>query len=284
MSKNTFASAIPPIAAFGEWRTAGDDLWVEAAVAPSRGLFETLDNLGEDLPEAPLSLADEATAIFASCWRYGSYAHVLTQGAPLPEAIRKNPEMGRITDWEMRRIQIEFTAALAAWWEFEDTEPEKVRRRARAAREFLPMPKLSMLLPDEVTKKQFAGVARELQEKVAGDPDAEKALIKEWPVRLQANSTVSLIYRSGPIESLHAGARASLEAVPGWPQVRRLYAPDLRRIANWSVHRLMTHIAARRYWRQAGYSFLVGSGLRECAEWSVELETAPVCYRKPGAV
>ena len=282
MSKNTFATIIPPLTAFGEWRTAGEDIWNEATVAPWRGLLENLDDLATDLPESetPLSLADEALAIFAACWRYGSYAHVLTQGAPLPEAIRRDPQAGRITDWEMRRIQIEFTAALAAWWELEDTDPGKARRRARAAREFLPMPQCSMLLPDQVILKHFAGVVRELQDELAGDPGAEKLLTREFPLRLQANATVAKIYRSGPIESLHAGGGQSLSALPDWPHVRRLYAPDLKRIANWSVHRLMTHLAARRHWRQAGYSFLVAHGLRECPEWSTELETAPVCYRK----
>ncbi len=283
MSKNTFATVAPPLAAFGEWRTAGEDIWIESTVAPWRGLFETLDDLGEDLPETPLSLAEEATAIFASCWRYGSYAHVLTQGAPLPEHLRKDPDVGRITDWEMRRIQIEFTAALAAWWQLEDTEPEKARRRAQAAWEFLPMP-ACQTLSDEVTMDHFAGKVRELHENIADEPDMEKVLTEEWPLRVQANAAVLLNYRNGPIESLHAGGCQSLNALPGWPHVRRLYAPDLKRITAWSVHRLMTHIAARRFWRHEGYSLMVLHGLRDCSKWSTDLETAPVCYRKPGAV
>ena len=62
MSKNTFASLALPTSAFGEWRTAGEDIWNEATVAPWRGLFENLDDLATDLPksETPLSLADEA--------------------------------------------------------------------------------------------------------------------------------------------------------------------------------------------------------------------------------
>lgn len=67
----------------------------------------------------------------------------------------------------------------------EDTEPEKARRRARAAREFLPMPQCSMLLPNEVILKHFAGVVRELQEELAGDPGAEKLLTREFPLRRQ---------------------------------------------------------------------------------------------------
>ena len=157
-------------------------------------------------------------------------------------------------------------------------------RRAQAAREFLPMPQCSMLLPDKVIKNHFAGVAKELHDELADDPDAEKLLTKEFSVRLQANATVVRTYRSGPIESLHAGKPSRLSHVPGWPRVRRLYAIDLKRIANWSVHRLMTEIAARRFWRHAGYSFVVAHGLRECPEWSVDLETAPVCYRKSSAV
>jgi hypothetical protein len=280
MSKNTFASVIPPLAAFGEWRTAGEDIWNEATVAPWRGLFENLDDLATDLPESetPLSLADEALAIFAACWRYGSYAHVLTNGAPLLGAIRRDPEAGRITDWEMRRIQIEFTAALAAWWELEDTEPGKLRRRARAAREFLPMPECRML-SDEATMEHLTSKVRQLHKNIEDPQEAEKVLAKQWPLRQEANSTVVQTYRNGPIESLHANT-TRIRSLPEWPHVRRFYASDLKRITAWSVHRLMTHLAARRHWRDDGYSLLVINGLRDCSQWSTNLETAPVCYQR----
>ncbi|WP_395089814.1 hypothetical protein [Armatimonas sp.] len=285
MSKNPFATIIPPLSAFGEWRTAGEDIWNEATVAPWRALFDQLDDLATDLPESEmlLSLADEALAIFAACWRYGSYAHVLTQGAPLPEAIRRNPEAGRITDWEMRRIQIEFSAALAAWWELEDAEPERAHHRARAAWKLLPMPGCQVL-PDEAIMQHFAERVRTFRENTAGEPEAERVLTRQWSLRQEANATVAQVYRSGPIESLHAGESRSLSTLPAWPHVRRLYAPDLQRIANWAVHRLMIHLAARRHWRRSGFSILVLHGLRECPEWSVDLETAPVCYAKPVTV
>jgi hypothetical protein len=275
MSKNTFATttAIPPLSAFGEWRTAGEDIWNEATVAPWRGLFENLDDLATDLPESetPLSLADEALAIFAACWRYGSYAHVLTLGAPLPEAIRRDPEAGRITDWEMRRIQIEFTAALAAWWELEDTNPDGAERRTQAAWEFLTMPRINTVTEDDVLYHLDSKMT-ELHFELEPDPDAGALLTKEWPVRLQANAAVVEAYRNGPIESLHAGR--SMDGVADWPHVRRLYAPELQRITAWSVHRLMTWIAARRSYRSEGYSFMVARGLRQCSTWSADQESA----------
>lgn len=126
----------------------------------------------------------------------------------------------------------------------------------------------------------FAGKVRELHANLVDEPDAEKYLKKAWPLRLEANAAVLLAYRDGPIESIHAG-KALVEDLPEWPHVRRLYAPDLKRITAWSVHRLMTHLAARRFWMQEGYSLIVRHGLRECSEWSDTLETTPVYYRKP---
>ncbi len=204
MSKNTFAFPIPPTETFGAWRTEGAEVWVGPTVSPWRELFEALDEIGEALPEVQLTLAEEATAIFASCWRYGSYAHVLTQGAPLPEALRSKARVSRVTNGKMRRIQIEFTAALAAWWELEDKDPELAQRRARAAWEFLPMPECA-LHSDDVIVEHLAGKLHALQAELKSDPEAEKFLTKEWAVRHQANATVARAYREGPIESLHAG-------------------------------------------------------------------------------
>jgi hypothetical protein len=53
--------------------------------APWHALFAALDDAGASLSDEPISLIDEAEAIVACCWRFGSYAHMLTQGERFPD-------------------------------------------------------------------------------------------------------------------------------------------------------------------------------------------------------
>src|ERR671931_2546967 len=127
---------------FGAWepwqeeRSDGDiatGVLLRTAGAPWRRLFECLDVMGQALSDAPVNPLDEADAIVACCWRYGSYAHILAQG-------KRHPLAGHtagIRDAEMMRVNIEFSAGLAAWLETRSTHPDIIRRRTRSALQHL---------------------------------------------------------------------------------------------------------------------------------------------------
>jgi len=47
---------------------------------PWRRLFAELDCTGETMSAEPVTAPEEADAIVAACWRYGTFFHVLTFG------------------------------------------------------------------------------------------------------------------------------------------------------------------------------------------------------------
>jgi hypothetical protein len=123
------------------WKYQGEERQGIALVpseAPWRRLFAALDEYGASLSAEPVSLIDEVEAIVACCWRYGSYAHLLTVGDTFPQ-FRSDPRLSRITDSEMKRINLEFSSGLAAWLQTRDFDPDMISRRVRAARILLPM-------------------------------------------------------------------------------------------------------------------------------------------------
>jgi hypothetical protein len=138
---------VPGVTSYGTWKeytwNNSGTLQYGAQLVPGsagwRDLFEALDVEGQVESAAPVSLLDEAHAIVACCWRYGSYAHVLTAGESYPE-FRRDSDLSRISDSEMMRINLEFSSGLAAWLTDRASDREKINRRVRAASHLLRMP------------------------------------------------------------------------------------------------------------------------------------------------
>jgi hypothetical protein len=106
---------------------------------PRRRLFEQLDRVGQNLSAEPATTLEEADAIVAACWRYGTFFHVLTFGESYP-MFRFDRRPSRVNDTEMLRVNAEGSAALADWLATRAADPQRMRRRVRAAQAMLPMP------------------------------------------------------------------------------------------------------------------------------------------------
>jgi hypothetical protein len=244
--------------------------------APWRDLFQALDEAGAPLPSHPVSELDEADAIVATCWLYGSYAYVLTTGELYPP-FRADPSLSRISDHEMKRINLEFSSGLAAWWSDRRSDPHLVNRRSRAVLRLLPMPwRARRKNPD--FDQSFAVVSGErmvsrLTQVLSATVDALPTE-NDRSLRLAANWAVNDAYRNGPVESLHAGHWSHGSEVPGFV---RLYAAEIDEIAGTSSWRLAVHIAARRH--PGGLPLLqVAARVAAPSIWSLALDTAPVEY------
>lgn len=113
-------TAIPGMTGYGRWDACtwddGDTIQHGTRLTPSqapwRELFAALDTAGRTLSPDPVTLLEEADAIAACCWRYGTYIHLLTGGELFP-AFRQDWELSRIGDPEMKRINLEFSSGLA---------------------------------------------------------------------------------------------------------------------------------------------------------------------------
>lgn len=272
--------AIPGVTDFGAWELF---TWENGAAiqhgarlvperAPWRGLFAALDAAGMALSDAPVTLRDEADAIVTCCWRYGSYFHVLTSGETYPPFAR-DPELSRLGNGEMCRINIEFSAGLAAWLKEREREPESIRRRVRAALQLLPM-SWRTARDNTYADETYAPIWERLRTTVA---EAEGLTPQPLPtVREEANSTVVMAYRNGPIENYHAGMWSQGTEVPGF---KRFYAPEIKGLGIRIAEKLRQHLAGRQqadglYLRYGLRAFTLGSGYN----WSLTDETAAIDY------
>jgi hypothetical protein len=275
----------PGISSYGAWSTF---TWDRQGVerhgarlvpdhAPWRDLFAALDAEGAALSSDPVSKVDEADAIVACCWRYGSYAHVLTTGELYPP-FRTNPRLSRISDDEMKRINQEFSSGLAAWWSDRAPDPAQIYRRVRAALTLLPMPWRDRRPEwwDRYITARGAGLIDSLSQAAARHPETETSLSEMATVRQEANYLVHNAYRNRSVESLHAGSADLGSNVPGFV---RLYAEEIRKLCYVTAEDVAIHIILREHsimdvFRRVFLHLFLGFP----SDWSVTDETASVEY------
>lgn len=281
---------------FGVWTTytwdnkgrAQRGAILEPDHAPWRDVFAYLDNAGSRLSSRPVSHVEEAMAMVAACWQFGSYLFLLSYGEAYPP-FREDPALSRLSDAEMRRINIEFSAGIAAWLEARLHDPRSVARRVRAALQELPIGWADMAeeiaVSPEVARRlheqllQFAAIAQHgaeqrgrlgmtLPRQRDQAPDATQANI----VRTIANRLVRMHYRNdSPLEDLHAGTWSGGSEVPGY---RRFSPTEVNGIARSVARRMAVELAACDLGE--GQMHLGRALLLQGEEWTLTEETGLV--------
>lgn len=284
---------VPGISSHGDWRTF---TWLNKGSVqhgallvpkspPWRRLFAMLDEIGASQDSVPISWTDEADAITACCWRYGSYIHLLTGGELYPP-FRDDSRLSRIGDSEMRRINIEFSAALAAWLATRAEEPERIARRTRAALTLLPMPWRDERQPwwaefvEDLAQKGGQKLKEVFELHRTGIMDRTRAAMQDPLVacRREANQIVLSSYRNGPIENLHAGTWSHGSEVPGF---MRLYGPEIRRLERDVSERVAIELLKRDNFT---FETRMVAAASAPVDWSLTLETSHVRFLgMPGA-
>jgi hypothetical protein len=238
-----------------------------SSCAPWSELFAALDAAGEDFAGEPVAVEDEAAAIVACCLRYGTYFHVLTGGEYFPDFARDDG-LSRVSDDEMKRINIEFSSALAEWWGERGADPSKIWRRTRAALSLLPI----NWAVDPFVIEARAEVLGEFLNKVAMDPSISS--MKEATHRQEANHSVVRAYRNGLVEGLHAGTWSLGREIPGYV---RLYADEARRICS-AASEVLGGIIIVRDSENLGRVFRQVSSVAAPSSWALTDETASVRF------
>ncbi|WP_299429014.1 hypothetical protein [uncultured Meiothermus sp.] len=280
---------VPGVEGYGAWSAMTWDnsgipqhgLVLTPASAPWRGLFAALDRIGAGLSDGPVSALEEADAVVASCWRYGSFANVWASGEPYGE-FRKDAGLSRFGNDEMMRVNLEFSSGLARWWLDRAAEPATVRRRVRATQTALPMPwrerrgvyadGVAELVTDQIVGEHLSSLAVRTPEGTEEDAIA---------VRREANYAVLTAYRNGPVEDYHAGDWSRGTEVPGY---LRLTAAEASRLAGETASRLARHLALRERVSREGFRGLLKASWFFPRDWSVREETSPITFAGlPGA-
>ncbi|MHB1844745.1 MAG: hypothetical protein ACYCWW_07920 [Deltaproteobacteria bacterium] len=230
----------------GSWEEISGPRGPERLVRPpSTTLFaQVLTYLREkpDPPRCPSGsmVGREGVAAAALTLRWGSYLAVLLDHDKPAWPESHSTRTSRISDEEMARINIESSAALAAWIDVYRSERgghvyEQLVNRAVA---YLPMPrKTSRLKVTEVGALAEPRLASQLIEAFrasrASDLDQVRADVERHPSRVLANALVNTAWRNGPVENIHAGSPL------GYPlDQRRMTPAEERELMAFASERL----------------------------------------------
>jgi hypothetical protein len=215
---------------------SGSDLVIHP---PKETLFgQVIDYLRtkSDPPSPPKgsTVENEGAAAAAVVLRWGSYLAVLADNAKPVWAGARSPEASRICNSEMARINIEASAALAAWIDISREDRGMYENLVGRVLAYLPLPKmrprpvgsdLAMLAMPEVAAKIAEATDAALLAGVRADAETH-------PSRLFANALVNMAWRNGAVENIHAGDFRS-------------YPLDERRVTVAEEHTLMAFAADR---------------------------------------
>lgn len=168
-----------------------------------------LEQAGDPSPADPTPQT-EARAAVALCLRWGSYLGVLVD----PDKPQWRPDtdenLSRITDSEMARLNIEISAAVAAFLELKLEQPQRYAALIDRAAE-LPLPDPVSLDPDQAPGLLFLGMQavdasdRFSDAQAAELPEAVRKEVNETPIRTIANTVTLHAWRNAPVERIHAG-------------------------------------------------------------------------------
>jgi hypothetical protein len=207
---------------------------------PGTSLFHQVLSYLEAMPDPTgprrgSEIGREGLAATAISLRWGSYLALLLQDAPVCAAV-KSPEVSRISDSEMARINIEASAALSEWIDISRADRGHYMRLVNRAVAYLPMPqrtsKRANRSSDAVRVFEALSIQCVAEDFLAKqDPGRlAQARIKcaQHPSRVLANAFINAAWRNGPIESIHAG-------------IHRPAPIDQRRITRAEERQLMKH-------------------------------------------
>lgn len=218
----------------------------------------------------------EAWATIAICMRWGSYlALMLDDNRPLWPAARKSRahRPSRVSNYEMRRINLEVSSGLDMWLQLRDTDPSRYHRLIVAAVYWL---KPHARVHPNVGLREGGSALFSLPIR---PPDGWE----QHPYRAMANALTLHALRNGPLEDVHAGTFATIPL-----QQRRTTPSEARRIIEQATTHLfgMLHVCdiactedeLRDAPRDVQVKELVRS-MRSPSAWSLTDHTAAVILR-----
>jgi hypothetical protein len=242
-----------------------------------------------DQPHLPPAPHQEALAATAVCLRWGSYLAVLVDRNKSLDPQVKDKAISHISDGEMRRINVEASAALAEWIDLRRQDVRRYNALVYRALEFLPFarhpisglpefpPFLSLALLQIAARAGMPGMA---WSQPASTADAES-----YPSRVFANALVKYAWRDGsPVEDIHAGP-------PGdYPLTRRRVGSRnerslLRATASLMLEGVLALVAFQKEgsiaWSQQAASYHPSQGgLIAARDWALTEATCE--FRLPG--
>jgi hypothetical protein len=220
---------------------------------PAMPMFEQVLSYLDSKPLPPNSGlvpsgGQEGVAAAAVCLRWGSYFAVLAdQTKPVWSQARSKElreSVSRVSDSEMARINIEASAAMAAWVDiFRSDMLGRYSELVAKAIAWLPMPQRKVTACKGSVLYGLASPDIRQHLSVMLPPDRKAAALSELEMhasRIFGNALVNYGWRNGPVENVHAGRRP-----PDLPLDEcRIPAAELRELTRYSAARFQSGLEA----------------------------------------
>lgn len=184
----------------------------------------------------------------ALCLRWGTYLAVLLDEHKLLDPGVGSAEISMISDSEMKRINLEFSANLARLIRMLHEDEGSCYRLLHLAYHHLAMPRLPLGQCAEILDA-FRGLTSPDFWDLAG-PDLKARMERTRPILVQhpyrglANSMVLSAFRNGPVEDLHCGRTSGYTLIH-----RRATDGQSRELMRFASERLAAVLARFRPWK-----------------------------------
>ena len=219
---------------------------------PSLTMYDQLaDWLSRQTPPNPTNFSTAIMGIGATalCLRWGTYLAVLLDESKPLDPGAGSAERSMISDHEMKRINLEFSANLARLIGMLHEDERGCYRLLHLSYRYLPMPQLRVRPCAELLDLLLGLTSPEFWNTAGADlrsrMDRARAIVVQHPYRILANSMTVAAYRNGPVEELHAG-RASGYAM----NRRRATDQQSRELMRFTSERLAAVLSGFRPWKR----------------------------------
>jgi hypothetical protein len=180
---------------------------------PSRSPYEQLLKYLNGVPDPGDTWRTEreleALAATALTIRWGSYYAVLADLKSQAWRFDGSVDVESISDAEMARINIEASAAMARWIELYLSDRSACLALARRAVAHLPIYKKVEPLRGSFPFVPASAAAGLIEGTAAEQRERLLEAARRAPLRVLANAIITIAYRNGPIEDVHAGTYTS---------------------------------------------------------------------------
>jgi hypothetical protein len=235
---------------------------------PKQSIFNQLTDWLLCQPDPKIGFNHWALGIgtTALCLRWGTYLSVLMDETKPVDPRARNSKVSMISNGEMKRINIEASSNLACLLNMMHEDEFKALDLIQRAYEALPMPQKRVQREWQVYQIMLASMMA-MQFSNLSEASERSAIAVSNPYRSLANTIISLSYRNGPVEDVHAGLEVAYRLTH-----RRFTNSQIRTVLRFSAERLSGIMGASPFWED---------DLPEVAPWPQRLSALPKLVHYP---
>lgn len=268
---------------FGTWAVSKHPkLDQECAVLnPSAPVYrqfrDWLDTQKDGESTNPIDVKHEAVALTLFCLQHGSYFDSFWRGRRYQPFIEDEDQtFSRISDYEMKRVNIETSAALSYMLDLKANDPSDYERLLRKVL-------FHCAWSNALQRYEYESIGNNLINTLKENFPITSPEFKEWShdygvssTRAEANAMINFAYRNNSgIEEYHAGHYSMGRDVPGF---RRIYQDETPHISRNTARNLAFCLYIREMTGRGDFYYQAFLKTFKPFGWSTTEETSEVFF------